>query len=209
MKNLLLFLFVVLLTQMVFGQSFEGKITYANTYKSKNPQMPDMQLAMMMGTTHKYFIKNGNYKMEMNGLMIKWLLYVNDDNKLYSKMANSEAVLWSDGAVNKKIIVDSKINKGVLDILGYKCDELVLTCKKGVEKYYFNAALKVDASLFKSHKYGNWYAFLEKSNAMPLKIVLDNEEIYMESIATDVKKTSLDASYFKLPKDTQTVQSPY
>src|SRR5688572_608614 len=121
-------LFTLLLTTITlsFGQNFEGKITYKNEYKSKAPNLPNEQLASMMGTTWEYHIKEGNYKTTTDGTFFQWQLYVNKDNKLYNKMASSPAVLWNDGAVNPDEVVKSEVNKGAATILGYKCDELIL-----------------------------------------------------------------------------------
>jgi hypothetical protein len=203
------FLFAALFAITSFGQPFEGKIVYKNTYKSKMPNVTDEQFTTMMGSTQEYFIKNGDYKSVSNGSLFQWLLYVNKDNKLYSKMANSEILLWNDGAINPDEILKVEVNKGVAEILGYKCDELILTCKSGTEKYYFNAKLSVDTRLFVNHKFGNWYDFLSKSNSLPLKSIVDNGQFILESVATEVKEMKLDKTIFELPADAKTMKSPY
>jgi hypothetical protein len=152
----LTFLIATLLTIASFGQSFEGKIIYKNTYKSKLPNLTDEQFTSMLGTTQTYFIKGGDYKSETNGTFVLWQLYVNKDNKLYNKMANSETLLWNDGAINSDTVLKAEFNKGVTEIVGYKCDELILTCKSGIQKYYFNSKLSVDPTVFLNHKFGNW-----------------------------------------------------
>jgi hypothetical protein len=203
------FLIATLFAITSFGQAFEGKIVYKNTYKSKMPNVTDEQFTTMMGSTQEYFIKNGDYKSVANGNFFQWQLYVNKDNKLYSKMANSETLLWSDGAINSDEILKAEVNKGVTEILGYKCDELILTCKSGIQKYYFNTKLLVDTKLFENHKFGNWYEFLSKSNSLPLKSIVDNEQFTLESLATDVKEIKLDKKVFELPADAKTMKSPY
>ena len=134
-------LLTLLLTTITLasGQNFEGKITYKNEYKSKIPNVPNEQFASMMGTTWEYYIKEGNFKTTTDGTFFQWQLYINKDNKLYNKMSNSAAVLWNDGSVNPDEVIKSELNKGVITILGYQCDELILTCKSGVQKYYFNS----------------------------------------------------------------------
>jgi hypothetical protein len=204
--NLLL---ALLISISSFAQSFEGKIVYSNSLKSKMANVTDQQLTAMMGSTQEYFIKGGDYKSVSNGSFFKWQLYVNKDNKLYSKMANSEALLWNDGTENKDEIIKAEINKGVAEILGYKCDELILTCKSGTQKYYFNSKLPVDAKLFVNHKYGNWYDFLLKSNSLPLKTIVENAQFILESVATEVKEMKLDKSLFDLPANAETNNSPY
>jgi len=209
MNKLLVFALITFSTLTVFGQNFEGKITYSNTYKNKNPQMTDQQWLSMMGGTQEYYIKGGNYKSVTNGTLMQWQLYVNSENKLYSKMTNSETVFWNDGLTNSDSIISVELNKNVIEILGYKCDELILTCKSGIQKYYFNSTLKVDVSLFENHKFGNWYDFLKESNSLPLKMIIDNAQFTMENIATEVKEMKLNEKDFQLPENIKTAKSPY
>ena len=95
------------------------------------------------------------------------------------------------------------------EILGYKCDELILTCKSGTQKYYFNSNISVDPNLFVNHKFGNWYDILAKSNSLPLKSLVDNEQFSLESVATEVKEMKLDKTLFELPANSKTMKSPY
>lgn len=210
MKNLLLVLTISVITAVTtFAQNFEGKIIYANTYKSKNPQMTDQQWASMMGSTQEYLIKGGNYKSIANGTLVQWQLYINKDNKLYSKMSNSETAFWNDGSVQGDEVLKVELNKNVTEILGYKCDEVILTCKSGVQKYYFNAKLTVDTKLFANHKFGNWFDYLSKANALPLKSIIETAYFNFESVATDVKTMKLDDKEFELPAGIKTDKSPY
>ena len=124
-------------------------------------------------------------------------------------MANSEAALWNDGAVNADSLIDFKVNKDVVEILGYSCDELILNCKSGVQKYYVNSKIAVDSKLYENHKFGNWYMFLEKSKSLPLKMVVDNAQFSMTSTASSVEPSELSESDFELPEDMPTAKSPY
>lgn len=208
MKHLLTILMTVI-SVTVFGQTFEGKITYQNSYISKLPNVQDQQFNSMMGTTQEYIIKGGDYKSSSNGTLVQWQLYINKDNKLYNKMSNSETIFWNDGITNPDSIISVVINKGVTEILGYKCDEVVLTCKSGVQKYYFNQKIAVDISLFKNHLYGNWYDFLKVSKSLPLKSIIETQQFTLVSEATDIKEMKLDDKEFRLPENAKTVKSPY
>ena len=70
MKKTISIIFTVLISMTVFGQSFEGKILYTNSYKSKNPKMTDQQWTAMMGSTQEYLIKGGDYKSIVNGTLV-------------------------------------------------------------------------------------------------------------------------------------------
>jgi hypothetical protein len=209
MKKAIAIIFTVLTTMTVFGQSFEGKIFYANTYKSKNPKMTDQQWTSMMGSTQEYLIKGGDYKSIANGTLVQWQLYINKDNKLYNKMSNSETAFWNDASFQGDEVLKVEVNKGVTEILGYKCDEVIFTCKSGLQKYYFNSKLSVDTKLFANHKFGNWFDYLSKSNSLPLKSVIETAQFTMESVATEVKPMKLDTKILELPAGIKTEKSPY
>lgn len=208
LKNLAI-LCLLLSTITAFGQGFEGKIIYANSYKSKNAKITDQQWTTMMGSNQEYFIKGGEYKSITNGTFVQWQQYSNKDNKIYTKMANSETLLWNDGSIQGDDVLKVEVNKKVTEILGYKCDEIILTCKSGVQKYYFNSKIGVKTKLFANHKFGNWFDYLSKSNALPLKLIIDTAQFTMESIATEVKPSKLDPKMFELPAGVKTQKSPY
>ncbi len=209
MKRSLTFLLAAFLSTVCYGQAFEGKIVYKNSYSSKMPNVTDQQLTTMMGPTQEYYIKGGDYKNTSDGSLLEWQLYSNRENKLYTKMAYSDTLLWNDAAVTTDEVLKSEINKGVTTILGYTCDELILTCKSGVQKYYFNTKFSADPQLFVNHKFGNWYDFLSRSNALPLKFTVDNEQFHLESEAVSAEALTLDNTIFELPANTQSIKSPY
>lgn len=208
MKKLNFIVLVLFFSLNTFSQAFEGEIIYSNSYKSKNPQLKDEQLTSLMGDTQTYIIKGGDYKSTMNGAMVQWQLYVNKDNKLYNKTSQSEAAQWNDGGLGDEVL-RTEFNKGVADILGYKCDELILHCKNGIQKYYFNSKIGVDAKLYKNHKFGNWYDFVSRSNALPLKTVMEMDQFTFTSIATKITPMKIEARQLELPIGIKTEKSPY
>ena len=209
MKKLFLFLLVLFLSSASRAQHFEGKIVYKNAYKSNLSKLSDEQLNAMMGTTQEYYIKNGDYKSTVDGSTFQWQLYKNRENRLYTKFSNSEILLWNDVAENADEILKAEVNKEVTEILGYLCDELVLTCKSGIQKYYFNTSVSVDPALFVNHKYGNWYDVVSRSHSLPLKMIIENEQFSLESVATEVKAMEIDKAFFDLPPNAKKMKSPY
>jgi hypothetical protein len=91
LKFTLIFLFLSA-ELIVNAQTFEGKIVYQNSYTSKLAQVKSEQFDAMMGTAQEYFIKGGNYKSVTNGSFAQMQLYVQSQNKLYSKLATSVVV---------------------------------------------------------------------------------------------------------------------
>ncbi len=209
MPRLIAFLLAISCSFISFAQSFEGKVVYTNIYKSKIPNVSDEQLTAMMGSQYDYFMKGGDYKVESNGNLFLWQVYLSKDNKIYTKMANSETVLWNDGATNTDEIIKMELNKNATTILGYACDELVLTCSSGVQKYYFSNKFFIDPKLFTGHNYGNWLAYVSRSSALPLKSIIDNAQFTWENVATSVTPMKLENSFFVLPPNTETAPSPY
>ena len=209
MKKILVILLLIFNLLSVNAQSFEGKITYNNTYKSKNPQVSDAQWTAMMGSTQDYFIKDGNYRSNTNGNMMNWILYIKKDSKLYSKIATSEAIMYNDVSVQGDEVLKSELKKDVTTILGYTCDELILTCKNGTQKYYFNTAIAVDPKQFENHKLGNFYDFISKSKSLPLKSNIETQMFSIESTATSIDKMKLEDTLFQLPAGAKTEKSPF
>ncbi len=208
MKQLLITFWLLLSFAFCFGQSFEGEVVYSNTYKSKMENITDQQLTAMIGNIQNYYIKGGDYKSETNGNFFLWQLYINSENKLYNKLANSDTLTWFDGSANKDSVISIELHKNATELLGYKCDELVLNCKNGVQKYYFTSKLPVDGKLYANHLYGNWFTYISKANAIPLKFVVDNEHFTLEGIATAIKPIKLEPSFFTLPVGTKTQKGP-
>jgi hypothetical protein len=203
------FWILLLSSYTAIAQSFEGKILYQTSYKSKIPNIADSQFQLMLGSTMEYMIRNGDYRNELNGQVLQWQLYLNKDNKLYTKMKSSEVIFWNDGAQNVDEVIKATINKGVADILGYKCDELVLECKSGIQKYYYSEKLRLDFEAFASHKFGNFSEFAARAKALPLKMSIETPQFTMETVATEVKPMKLGNDVFSLPADAQLQKSPY
>jgi len=209
MKKLLVLLLIFFAIPNLKAQSFEGKITSQNAIKSKLTNITDAQFSSMMGTRQEYFIKGGNYKSVTNGTMSPWQLYINKGNKLYNKMTSVETIYWIDATSNDDSVLEFKLEKGAMNILGYTCDRLVLTCKSGTQQYFFDSKLAVDPKLYQNHKYGNWYEYLKLAKAVPLKIIIDTAQFTLESIAIEVKAMKLDEREFQLPENAKTMKSPY
>jgi hypothetical protein len=106
-------------------------------------------------------------------------------------------------------VLKSELNKNVIEVLGNQCDELVLTCKTGVQKYYFSAKYKLDPALFQNHKFGNFYEYVSKSKALPLRIVIDNAQFAMDATASSIEAQKISDEIFVLPANATLEKSPY
>jgi hypothetical protein len=206
MKQVLLTVSLVVLCLLSFAQQpFEGEVIYHNIYKSRSLGVTDAQLSARLGSEQHWYVKGGNYKSTANGASVEWLLYLNNSHRLYLKAPHSPAALWKDVSTNPDTVLRFELHKNAATILGYKCDELVLHCKSGVQRYYFSSKLPLDSKLFTRHQYGNWYAFVSRSHALALKQIIEFKTGIMESVATVVKPMKLNRNVFALPAGLQTM----
>lgn len=186
---------------MSFGQSFEGKITYSNTYKSKLAKLKDEQLNTMLGTSQEYYIKGDNYKSLFNGKFVKMQIYRAEENKSYSLTAKSDTLLWEDYSKNKDVAVNYEIQKGKDRVLNIPCDVIIVSTAKSKTYYYYNAKYRVNPKLFSNHNYGNWYYIISKTKALPLKIVYETGEYILTSTAVKITPMKLDKNVFDIDKN--------
>jgi len=211
MSNKIVLLSLLLISSAYAGrtQSFEGKITYKNTYKSKLPNFTDEQFTAMLGYQQEYFFKKGNFKSVSNGNFFQWQIYILKDNKLYNKLANSETLFWMDAAVNNDEVIKTELTKSAVTVLGHTCDEVVLTCKSGIQKYYFTSKIGVDPQLFSNFHYQNWSTFISTAKALPVKMLIENQQFVMESVAIEISAMKLDDTLFRLPANAKIEKSPF
>ena len=211
MKNRkIMALMIVLMASVinVYAQGFEGKITYQNAYTSKIPNATSEQFTAMMGSTQEYYIEGDKYKSVMNGSFSQWQLYVPSENRLYTKTAMSDTLMWSDGNSNPDEAVSYEILKNQAEILGYKCDVLVVQTKTGKASYYFSKKIKVDPELYKNHQYGNWALMTGQTKSLPLKIEMETPQFTLVSTAVDIKEMKIEEGALALPA-VPSKKSPY
>jgi hypothetical protein len=70
MKIISAIILVIGMAGAATAQSFEGEITYSNTFTSKVQGLSNERLASYIGNKQEYFIKGGYYKSVMNGLAV-------------------------------------------------------------------------------------------------------------------------------------------
>lgn len=179
-------------------QDFEGKIVYKKNFILKNKSAVN-HLNEAMGIHEEYFIKNGNYKSIIDGKEIQWRLYIDKDNKIYHKYAQSTTIFFMDASIKKDEILHTKLTKNVIEVLGYSCDELILTTKSGLKKYYFSAKFPVHADAFSRHHFDNYSDYISIAGAIPLKMIIENNQFIEESTAIEILPLLLNDKEFVLP----------
>lgn len=210
MKQLIALLSILISTAS-FGQTFEGKITYESSFESAHPdKVTPQEWTNLIGWKQELYIKNGNYKYVTNGSFCQWKVYVNADNKIYTKVEKSDTLLWNDASLySEKIIAKTSIKKNAVKILGYSCDQISFALMSGgAQTYFFASKLGVDVKQFEQHKFGLWLDFLSQSKALPLKSRIETTQFVMESVATEVKAMQLDDAFFAVPGDGKIKKNP-
>ncbi|HTJ12105.1 MAG TPA: hypothetical protein VL547_08770 [Dinghuibacter sp.] len=200
MKPFLILFAVLAAPRLLNAQTFEGKVVYQLTYTSKLKGLSNDRLANAMGDRSEYYIKGGDYKTVSNGTIFQWQLYRNHENRIYNKTLKSNALLFAEGASNTDTVYNTSLVFGAVTILGHSCDEVVLNCRSGVQQYYFSPSFGVDSELFRLHRYGNYYEYISRAHAIPLKYVVDTPQFIVEATAVQVTPMTLDASFFALPQ---------
>jgi hypothetical protein len=200
---------LLLLTKIIFAQSFEGVITYKNSYQSLVQTFTDEQWKSIVGSQEEYYIRGGNYKSVMNGSVVASYWYHTKENKLYTEFQDGNTMYWNDAAVNTDSVLSIEVKKNAARILNYNCDELILHCRKGTQTYDYAPQLAADPSMFVNHKFGNWYDYIKIAKALPLRMVIEQAQVIITSEATSVKPMHLSDDFFVLPADVNLVKSPY
>jgi hypothetical protein len=210
MKSLSFLILLVFLIPMAgFAQNFEGEIDYKITIKSRIKTMTDAQMSQAVGDESKYYISSaGNYKEVSNGGVVKWLLYLQADNKIYTDFANGR-LQWVNAAIADDSVYKVGIRRNAMTILGYRCDELSMVCKSGFQLYYFSSKLRVNPALFARHHYANYAARMaQMKGAVALKYILQSNAMEVEAEAVSVKPKKLDPAFFALPPGVTPTSSP-
>ncbi len=199
---LLLSLLFLAATGKTYSQkAFEGEIIYQNSFQSKNSTISSEQMRFLLGDEQTCFIKSGNYKSLTNGAGITVQLYISETNRLYNKTSRSDTLYWFDANVQSDAIVSYELIKNKEKILGEDCDALILKTQGGQTTYFYTSKYPVDFTKYQMHSYRNWNYYLAKAKSVPLKIVIDNEQFKMESIARKIEAKQLPDNFFALSAD--------
>lgn len=200
LKTILLTLIFGFLGQ-VAAQNFEGRIRYQNTCQSSDPNFKKEYCDLITDSIQDYYFKKGNYKYQSIGVEA-WTLYLKKQNTIYAKTQKSKTV--SAHKANRQTEPETgeiQINRNVITILGYSCDELILTNQNTIQKYYFHPRTYINPKYLKKHKYGKVNQILKITRAIPLKTIwiLKDQNIELISQAIEIENLEVNDSLFTIP----------
>ena len=205
--KLLLITGTIFLVNRMYGQTFQGKVVYDNRFTSKVSNVTDEQMRTIIGARLEYFIREGCYKSLLNGRSLVMQLYNYKDNRLYNQKYGSDTLYWFDASKDTDELQRIETRQNAAVILGKKCDAIIFYTKAGVITTYYSSDYKLDVKAYSNHQFNNWNVYAEKTGALPLKTVIENNQFKMESTAVEITPLELDPGFFSIGQDIPVRQS--
>jgi hypothetical protein len=196
MKQLSVLFAILFCSGVLLGQNFQGTIEYAVSYRSHVASISSESLAPKYGDKRTLQIKEGAYRWVHNGKDVLEKIFTTGDQMIHTRKSGNAA--WSSVAamIGTDAIEDVEVLERSTSILGYPCNELILTCSSGTRSYIYSKTFPMNASAFEGHMADLWYEYLNLAQAIPLKMVFSNKEYTVEMVATKVQKESLVPAIF-------------
>lgn len=202
-----------------YGQTFEGWITYKMEALNPNPKMiPDSSwqkgIKKQFGEPgyiiQKYYYKKDKYISEMAaGKETGFQAYNPKDKLLYSWQPDSDTAITVDSRKYMDELVEIIGNEAVDTILGIPCKSIAVKSKMGQTTLWYNSAyFKMDASMYKGHKYGHWEQILKKIKCLPLRMEQKGFMTHIVQTAIDFKEEPIDDNKFSIPKFNSIIENP-
>ena len=181
------------------GRYFEGEIDYDVSYESHQNGLSIAQLELMYGVKEQFFISGGRYKTMTDGQVIEMQLYDPGLNRVYTKLAESDTLIFFEGAINRDSIRDFSIQPNADTVLGHSCQSVTFKSLSGTSTFFYSEDFPLDAGKFRAQQFANWAFYCEKAHAVPLKMVVRNEQWTMTAVATEIRPFRIDSSFFQTP----------
>jgi hypothetical protein len=156
----------------------------------------------MIGSKQEYLIKGGSYKSFLNGQSVTMQQYDYRTNRIYNKTPKSDTLYWFDASINTDKVVSFEVKKNAEKVLGNLCDVIIMKTQTGTTTIFYSSRYKIDSKAYENHHYSNWAFYVEKTQSLPLKTIVESNSFRMESTATEIKPLELGAEYFNIDSKT-------
>lgn len=219
MKKILYAIFATLTYSLMFGQSFEGKLTYSVDFEIKDQKFGDFkitkeQVIEKMKNDGEYFdtltvtLKGGNYIKKDNSKTENLIIYKSSVNKIYSFQKDSEYESITDANKYNALNIDFKKPKAekidsLKSVNGINCKLVKLSWDNiGKEYYFFNSkTAKLDPKLFEKHNYEYFNTVVKSTNSYPLEIIkIVNNFITIKMTLTSISEENVNDELFDIEK---------
>ena len=192
-------IFLVLIASATHAQ-FSGKITYRDSYVSKNPSISSADFEKFIGSKRELYIQRSFYKDVHYGELESVNLYRGDANRVYRYNIGSDTIFWMDASRDTlSKVLDFKMEESDEIILGMKCKKLTVKSQLGISIYFFNDHFSIDPTDFKNHHLNFWDFYTSKCKSVPLKVIYESGEIILTSTAIKVDPINLRSDIFNIP----------
>ena len=215
----LCFIVLTFLISISNGQTFEGWITYKMEAFNPNTELiPDStwqniikeQFGERGHILQKYYYKNDQYISEIDaGKQTGFQAYNVKDKLLYSWQLNSDTAITVDSRKYMDELIEITDNETVDTILGIPCKSILVKSKFGQTTVWYNSDyFKMDASMYKGHKYGHWEQTLEKIGCVPLKMEQKGFMLHIVQTAVAFKEEPINDIKFTIPNFKTIIENP-
>lgn len=210
---------LLLINLSLFGQSFEGSISYKVVALNPNPEMITdsmwqeglkEQFGEKGYMLQKTFYKAGNYMSEIAAGEENGFQTYNPENGLiYSWQSGAEVAVTVDSKKSMDEFVEVISSDETETILGIICNSVTLKSKLGEMTLWYNKDhLKMDPSFYKDHLYGHLKQTVNEIECIPLKIVQKGFMGHISMTAMEFEKLEVSDDKFKIPEFKETSASP-
>lgn len=204
---------------LVFGQNFEGSITYKVEAQNPNPEMITdsmWQVGMKeqfgerghMLTTSYY--KGANYYSEIDAGRSHGIQAFNPkDGLIYSWESGSEVAMTLDSKKSLDVFESISLLEETQTILDIECKSAVIKSQLGQMTVWYNPEhFTLDAAHYKGHIYGHWEQIMDELGCLPVKIEQQGFAGHIVMTAINFTEEKLSDDQFEIPNFKEVTPNP-
>lgn len=202
--------FFILVSMKLIAQPekyFEGVITYESIYESSSDQVDAKALARELGTSTKFYFKEGNYfqtsddaeEVSMNLRSVK-------DQRYYFGEKNNDTIRYVNFSTENETLVDQSLDDSIVyKIAGFDCKKFQLKAKRiggsniMTRDYYYTPQLAINPEWFANTNNTHEYIKFQNIKSLPLKIVIDYGVLKVTLTAIKIEHKKIETKIFELP----------
>ena len=189
-------IYCLFLMTFCYGQNFEGKLTFSNSYIPKDGITSAENLSKLLGKTHIYKVKDGNYRMTSDGTLLEWQNFIAEENELSTKLAAGPKPATINLNKDFEKVKSIEVVRNAIKILDRMCDEFTVYTKTAKHKFYIESSLSLNPEIFKEKKFSPRFAFFSKNHILALKMIVEDGIGVGESTITNISEEKLNETFF-------------
>jgi hypothetical protein len=182
------------------GKEFEGLITFSEKLLAKRTDLIDEEnLNKVRGNIHKFYYKNGSYKLESNGLPPKITIYRRGDSLTYTYAKGIDTLFINNIQKESRSLDTLYFTGESTKVLGRKSNELIKKIGKTTYTFYADSSLNINPENYLDYKFGFIDQFYKMTKSLYLKSTYESWVFKIEKIAINIDKKPLSDSLFIIP----------